>query len=287
MIYLNNKLIPKNKATISVFDHGFLYGDGVYETLRAYKGIAFEFDEHIQRLFRSAHMIGLKVPKTLEEIKNAVYKTLGANNLKEAFIRINVSRGFGPIGLDPELCPKPTFVIIANPFKEYPLEFYRKGVKIVIVNVRRNFKDALNPMIKSLNFLNNILATIEGQKKGAHEAIMLNYKGYIAEGTTSNIFFVKDNSLYTPAVDVGILDGITRQVVLNIAEELRIRFREGRFTPKDIYNADEVFISSTTREIMPVNRVDDVKIGSKRGKITEKLLMAYRKKVVGYIQRAK
>lgn len=283
MIYLNNKLIPKNKATISIFDHGFLYGDGVYETLRAYEGVVFKFEEHIKRLFRSADMIGLKVPKTLHEIKRAVYKTLRANNLKEAFIRINVSRGFGPIGLDPGLCPKPTFVIIANPFKDYPLQFYRKGVKIVIVNVRRNFKDALNPMIKSLNFLNNILATIEGQKKGAHEAIMLNYKGYIAEGTTSNIFFVKNNLLYTPAVDVGILDGITRQVILNIAEELMIRFREGKFTQKDIYSADEVFISSTTREIMPVNRVDDVKIGNKIGKITKKLLMAYREKVAEYI----
>lgn len=283
MIYLNNKLVPKNNALISVFDHGFLYGDGVYETLRAYKGVVFKFDEHIERLFRSASMIGLKIPKVPHEIKKAVYKTIKANNQKEAFIRINISRGTGPIGLDPTLCPKPTFVIISNPFKEYPKQYFEKGVKIAIVNVRRNFKNALNPMIKSLNFLNNILATIEGQNRGAHEAIMLNYKGYVAEGTTSNIFFIKNNTLCTPELGVGILDGITRRIILDIANELRVKSKEGRFTRKDIYSADEVFISSTTREIMPVTAVDNIKIDTKIGKLTKALLMAYKKKVEEYI----
>ncbi|MBI4654712.1 MAG: branched-chain-amino-acid transaminase [Nitrospirae bacterium] len=284
MVYLNNKLVPQNKAFISVFDHGFLYGDGVYETLRAYSGVAFKLDEHIERLFRSAEMIGLKVSKSHEGIKRAVYKTMKANNQKSAFIRINISRGIGPIGLDTELCPKPTFAIISNTFKEYPGEFYKMGVKIAIVNVRRNLRDALNPMIKSLNFLNNILANIEGKNRGAYEAVMLNYKGYVAEGTTSNIFFVKNSILYTPAIDVGILDGITRYVILDIARELGIKYKDGRFTREGIYSADEVFISSTTREIMPVSHVDNVKIGTKIGRITKTLLTAYRKKVEEYIE---
>ena len=284
MIYLNNKLVPRDKALISVFDHGFLYGDGIYETLRAYDGVAFKFDEHTERLFRSAGMIGLKIPMSPADIKKAVDKTIRANKLKEAFIRINISRGAGPIGLDPRLCPEPTFVIICNPFKDYPEQFYEKGVKVVIVNVRRNLKSALNPMIKSLNFLNNVLANIEGMKEDAHEAIMLNYKGYIAEGTTSNIFFIKNKTLFTPELEVGILDGITRRIILNLADEAGMKLSEGRFIPDDVYDADEVFISSTTREIMPVTTIDDIKIGSKTGRITKALLAAYRKKVDEYIK---
>lgn len=283
MIYLNNKLVPRDKALISVFDHGFLYGDGIYETLRAYDGVAFKFDEHIERLFRSAGMIGLKIPMSPADIKKAVDKTIRSNKLKEAFIRINISRGTGPIGLDPRLCPEPTFVIICNPFKDYPEQYYEKGVKVVIVNVRRNLKSALNPMIKSLNFLNNVLANIEGMKEDAHEAIMLNYKGYIAEGTTSNIFFIKNKTLFTPELEVGILDGITRRIILNLADEAGMKLSEGRFIPDDVYDADEVFISSTTREIMPVTTIDDIKIGSKTGRITKALLAAYRKKVDEYI----
>lgn len=284
MIYLNNKLVLEAKALISIFDHGFLYGDGIYETLRAYRGVVFTLDEHIERLFRSASMIRLKVPKSPQEIKKAVYKTINANNHKDAYIRISVSRGAGPIGLDPELCPKPTFVIISNAFKEYPKSYYEKGVKIAIVNVRRNLKDALNPMIKSLNFLSNILANIEAKEKGAHEAIMLNHEGYIAEGAISNIFFVKDNTLYTPELDVGILDGITRRIILSIADELGIKSEEGRFTREDIYIAQEVFISSTTREVMPVSVVDNIRIGNRIGKITKALHMAYKKKVAEYIK---
>lgn len=287
MIYLNNKVVPRNKALISVFDHGFLYGDGVYETLRAYKGVPFKIMEHIERLYRSAAMIGLKVPYTPLEIKKAVHKTMKANNLKEAFIRINISRGPGPIGLDPVLCPKPTFVIIANPFKDYPEEYYKRGVKITIVNVRRNFRDALNPMIKSLNFLNNIIATIEAKGSKAHEAIMLNYKGYVAEGTTSNIFFIKDQTLYTPAVEVGILDGITRTEILDIAKEKGLKIKEGKFTVRDMHNAQEVFISSTTREIMPVTQIDNIKIAGSTGKITNTLLHSYREKVAEYIEKYK
>jgi len=287
MIYLNNRLVPKNKALVSVFDHGFLYGDGIYETLRAYKGVVFKIEEHIDRLFRSALLIKLSIPKTPDEIKNAIYKTLRANKLKEAFIRITISRGPGPIGLDPELCPEPTFVIISNPFKEYPREYYQKGVKIAIVNVRRNFRRALDPKIKSLNFLNNILANIEAKNRGAYEAIMLNYRGYIAEGTVTNIFFVKNNTLCTPALNVGLLDGITRRTILEIAKELGIKTKEGRFRCEDVYNAQEVFISSTTKEIMPVAEVDNVKIDRGVGKITKMLHQAYKEKVVEYIEKNK
>ncbi|MBI5050856.1 MAG: branched-chain-amino-acid transaminase [Nitrospirae bacterium] len=276
-----------HKALTSVFDHGFLYGDGVYETLRVYKGVVFKFDEHIERLFRSASMIRINISRPPREIKDAVYKTLKANNHKEAYVRINVTRGVGDIGLDPELCPKPTFVVISKPFKALPKSCYEKGVKVAIVKVRRNFKGALDPMIKSLNFLNNIIAYIEAKAQGAYEAIMLNYKGYIAEGTTSNIFFLKNNTLCTPDLGVGVLDGITRNIILDIADELGIKSKEGKFTPEDIYNADEVFVSNTTKEIVPVTMIDDVKIGSRTGKITKMLSKAYKKKVAEHIRQGK
>ncbi|MEK6527875.1 MAG: aminotransferase class IV, partial [Nitrospirota bacterium] len=190
-------------------------------------------------------------------------------------------------GLNPELCLKPTLVIISSRFKDYPEKYYQKGLKIAIVDVRRNFKNALNPKIKSLNFLNNILAKIEAKKRGAHEAIMLNYTGYVAEGTISNIFFIKNNILCTPALDVGILDGITRKTILDIAKRLKIKFREGKFTRNDIYKAEEVFISNTTMEVMPVTQVDNVKISSRIGKITKMLGLEYKKKISDYITHVK
>lgn len=284
MIYLNDRLVPRAEARVSVFDHGFLYGDGIYETLRAYQGIVFKLDEHIERLFRSASMIGLTIPKNFDEIKAAIYETMKANSHSDAYVRLTISRGPGPIGLDPELCPNPTFVIVSEAFKEYPIQYYEKGIKIAIVSVRRNFKDALNPMIKSLNFLNNILAKIEAKNKGAYEAIMLNYRGHVAEGTITNIFFVKNSIICTPELDVGILDGITRMTILNIAEGMGFRIKEGKFTPEDIYSAEEVFISNTTMEVMPVAEVDDKKIGTKPGKITMTLHKAYRKEVDGYLK---
>lgn len=286
MIYLNNKLVQRNKAFISVFDHGFLYGDGIYETLRAYKGVVFKIDEHIERLFRSASMLDLEIPRTHETIKKNVYDTLKANNQKEAVIRITISRGAGPVGLDPGLCPTPTFVIISNKFEVYPKQYYKKGVKIAIVNTRRNFKGALDPQIKSLNFLNNILAKIEAKKRNAYEAIMLNYRGYIAEGTITNIFFIRDQTLCTPGIEVGILDGITRKIILYAAKELGIEVKEGRFRRDDIYRAREAFISNTTMEVLPVAEVDDAIIGTP-GIITKALHKAYRKKVDQYIRQYK
>ncbi|MBI4847929.1 MAG: branched-chain-amino-acid transaminase [Nitrospirae bacterium] len=284
MLYLNNKVVPRNKALISVFDHGFLYGDGIYETLRAYKGVVYMFDEHIDRLFRSAALIRLEIPKTPEAIRKAVYGTMKANNLKEAVIRITVSRGAGPVGLDPDLCLHPTFMIITSEFKEYQKLCYQKGVKIAIVNTRRNFKGALDPQIKSLNFLNNILAKIEAKDRGAYEAVMLNYRGHLAEGTITNIFFVKDNILCTPAIGAGILDGITRRIIIGCAKELNIIVNEGLFRKDEIHRADEVFISNTTMEVMPVAEVDNINIGTKPGRITKALQRAYKKKVAGYLK---
>lgn len=284
MIYLNNKLVAEGKALISVFDHGFLYGDGIYETLRAYKGTVLMLDEHIERLFRSASMIGLTIFKKPGAIRKAVYKTMEANRLDDAVIRITVSRGTGPTGLDPALCPKPTFVIFATTFRKYPGQYYQKGVKVAIVNTRRNYNKALDPQIKSLNFLNNILAKIEAKKAGAYEAIMLNYRGYIAEGTISNIFFARNNILYTPSINIGILDGITRRIILDIAKELKIKTIEGKFKPEEIYSAEEVFISNTTMEVMPVTEIDNKKISPMPGKITKILNRAYRRKVADYIK---
>ena len=284
MIYLNNKLVPGNKALISVFDHGFLYGDGIFETLRAYKGTVFMLDEHMDRLFRSASMIGLTIPQRPGTIKKAVYKTMEANRLDDAVIRITVSRGAGPPGLNPALCPKPTFVIFASAFKKYPGQYYRKGVKVAIVNTRRNYNKALDPRIKSLNFLNNILAKTDAEKAGAYEAIMLNYRGYIAEGTISNIFFAGNNVLCTPSINTGILDGITRRIILDIAKELKIKTMEGKFRPEEIYNAEEIFISNTTMEVMPVTEIDNKKISPAPGKITKALARAFRRKVAGYIK---
>jgi len=285
MIFLNNKLVPKKKALISVFDHGFLYGDGIYETLRVYKGIIFKMDEHINRLYRSAEMIGLTIPKKPEEIRKAVYKTIASNRQKEAVVRITISRGAGPLGLDPSLCSKPTFVIISNKFRNYPAEYYSNGVKVSVVKTRRNYGPALDPRIKSLNFLNNVLAKIEAKNSGSYEALMLNYQGYLAEGTISNVFFInKKDMLCTPAIKVGILDGITRGMILDIAEELGLKSREGCFRRRDIYNAREVFITNTSMEVMPVTSIDAVRIRGNAGRLTAMIHNKYKEKVSEYIE---
>lgn len=284
-VYLNNKIVPASEAKISVFDHGFLYGDGVYETMRVYDGVVFMLDGHIQRLYRSASLIGLDIPKNAADIKLAIYETLRANSLANAYVRLTVSRGYGPIGLDPALCEKPTFVIMANEFKNYPGAFYANGIRLIIASTRRNLKEALNPRIKSLNFLNNILAKIEANRSDAYEAVMLNSEGCLTEGAISNIFFVADDILYTPSIDCGILDGITRALVIEIAVRNGITIREGRFTPDELYGADEVFITNTTMEVMPVSRVDDKHF--KAGDIAGLLLKKYRQEVIGYVREKK
>ncbi|MBI4708138.1 MAG: branched-chain-amino-acid transaminase [Candidatus Omnitrophica bacterium] len=281
-VYLDDRLVPADDAKVSVFDHGFLYGDGVYETMRAYSGVVLMLDEHIKRLFRSASMIGLDIKKDAGTVKTAIYKTLDTNLLKNAYIRLTVSRGYGSIGLDPELCKEATFVIFANEFRAYPEEYYEKGIKLIIAETRRNLKEALNPQIKSLNFLNNILAKIEAKGKGAYEALMLNSKGNLTEGTISNLFFVSNNTLCTPSIDCGILDGITRNVVISLAKKKGIAVKEDKFGKEDLYNASGVFITNSTMEIMPVCQVDEVEYTV--GNITKLLHTAYKANVREYIK---
>ncbi len=281
-VYLNNKVVPAQDATVSVFDHGFLYGDGIYETMRVYDSVIFMLDEHIKRLFRSASLIGLDIPKNADDIKIAVYETLQANKLINAYVRLTVSRGYGPIGLDPALCKEPTFVVTATDFKDYPRSFHEDGIRLIISSVRRNLKEAINPLIKSLNFLNNILAKIEAKQADAFEAIMLNANGYITEGAISNIFFAKGGALYTPSIDCGILDGITRFIVMELAVRNGIAVREGAFSPDELYSADEVFITNTTMEVMPVSRVDRVNFSA--GAISKLLLKKYRQEAEAYVK---
>lgn len=277
-VYLNNKPVPKSEAVVSVFDHGFLYGDGIYETMRVYDGVTFMLEEHLARLYRSASMIGLDIPKSVDQIKAAVYETLAVNSLKNAYLRTTISRGYGPIGLDPELCKTPTFIIIAEELKDYPRGFYENGIKTIISDTRRNLREAINPQIKSLNFLNNILAKIEARGKDAYEAIMLNVSEHLAEGTISNVFFFRDDVLHTPAVECGILDGITRKLVIEIATREGLRVREGIFSRNDIYGAREVFLTNSTMEVMPVCQVDDARFGI--GEVARLLRKAYRDEVM-------
>lgn len=284
-IYLNNKIVPSSEAKVSVFDHGFLYGDGIYETMRVYDGVAFMMEEHLERLYRSASFICLDIPKKIPDIKIAIYETLQANKLSEAYLRVTVSRGHGPLGLDPDLCKFPTFVVMANEFKNYPKSYYEEGIKLISASVRRNLKEALNPQIKSLNFLNNILAKIEAKQKDAYEAIMLNASGHLTEGTISNIFFVMDGVLCTPSVECGILDGITRAIVIDLAIKNGVEVKEGQFKLKDLYSASEVFITNTTMEVMPISRVDDVNF--KVGDVSRLLMKKYRQEVSGYVKEKK
>lgn len=284
-VYLNNRIVPASEAKVSVFDHGFLYGDGIYETMRVYDGVVFMLDEHIERLYRSASLIGLNIPKKISDIKISIYETLKANSLTNAYVRLTVSRGYGPIGLDPDLCREPTFVVVTTAFKSYPRSYYNDGVRLIISSVRRNLREALNPQIKSLNFLNNILAKIEAKQADAYEAIMLNASGYLTEGTISNIFFVIDGILCTPSVECGILDGITRQIVIDLAVKNGIEVREGEFTPDALHLSSEIFITNTTIEVMPVNRIDKKEVAV--GEISRLLLKKYRQEVDAYVKEKK
>lgn len=284
-VHLNGKIVPSKEAMVSVFDHGFLYGDGIYETMRVYDGVVFKLEEHLKRLYRSALLIGLMIPLDIDHLKIAIYETLIANALRNAYVRLTISRGRGPIGLDPDFCPEPTIIIIAQEFKEYPKAFYKNGISLIISETRRNLKEAINPRIKSLNFLNNILAKIEAKKRNAYEAIMLNAYGKLTEGTISNVFFYKDSILCTPSLDCGILDGITRGMIIELARREDLKVKEGKFTKKDIYSAEEVFLTNTTMEVMPVLKIDDQKYAV--GNISKFLHKIYRQEVNAYIANVK
>lgn len=280
-IFLDGVIVPESQAVVSVYDHGFLYGDGVYETMRSYGGIVFMVRRHMDRLARSAALIRLKVPEA-ESLIEAVDQTLEANKLSDAYIRITLSRGKGPIGLDPGLCGRHTLVIIAEPFREYPVACYEKGVQFIIAKTRRNLAAAIDPKIKSLNFLNNILAKIEAKERGAYEAVMLNAEGFLTEGTVCNIFFVSNGILCTPSVETGILDGITRELVIGLARRHGLRVEEGMFYPNDLLGASEVFFTNTTAEVMPVAGIEDVRF--EVGEITRTLRRLYRTEVGEYIR---
>jgi len=284
LVYLNGHFLAPEDARVSVFDHGFLYGDGIYETLRAYRGAVFLLDRHLERLQRSADAIALTLPLSPEEIAAAIRESLAVNKLQDAYIRIQLSRGPGEIGLDPALCPVPTVVIVVKPFHDYPREQYEQGVAVAIVRTRRNHPLALDPAIKSTNFLNNILAKTESLRAGAYEGIMLNWKGYVAEGTISNIFTVRKGVLHTPHRSTGILGGVTRALVLQIAERSRIKVREVMLRPRDLDNADECFITNTTIEVLPVTSVDGRTVGvGTPGPVTRTLMQAYREEVLRHV----
>lgn len=276
IVWLDDKLVPQSEAKVSVYDHGFLYGDGIFETLRVYKGKVFRWHDHLQRLFQSAKTIYLALPWSEAELTEAVEKTLLANKIEEGSVRLTVSRGVGPLGLSPKLCPQPTLVIMAKHFTPYPAEYREKGVSVAIVPTRRNHPDALQPSVKSMNFLNNIIAKIEAAEKGAFEGIMLNQEGYLTEGAVSNFFLVRENTLLTPPLSAGLLAGVTRQVVLECAKNLHISVEETNLTWYDFYNAKEAFLTNSSLEVMPINKVDEQMIANGLpGEITKKLQQEY------------
>ncbi len=280
LVYLNGHFVAKEQAQISVFDHGFLYGDGIYETMRAYEGKIFLLNKHLARLKHSADAISLRLPLSAGKIGDALNESLRVNNLREAYVRLHISRGPGEIGLDPALCAAPTMVIITKLFHDYPAAYYERGVSVTIVKTRRNHPLALPPSIKGTNFLNNILAKIEAIKAHAYEGIMLNWEGYVAEGTISNIFLVKRGVLSTPRLDTGILKGVTRDLVLGLARRNKIPVTEAMLRPKDLVSADECFITNTTMEIMPVTTIDKKPIGKGiPGPVTAALHQTYQKEV--------
>jgi branched-chain amino acid aminotransferase len=277
-IYINGKYYDRENAKISVFDHGLLYGDGVFEGIRSYNRRVFKLKEHIDRLFESAQSIMLKIPLTKEQMIKAVVDTIKANKLDNAYIRLVVSRGEGDLGLDPRKCYKgPTIIIIADKIVLYPEKLYRDGLSIITVPTVRNLPEALNPQIKSLNYLNNILAKIEAANAGCDEAIMLDSLGYVAECTGDNIFVVKNGHLYTPPQCMGTLRGITRDAILEIARKNKISSHEHVITRHEVYISDECFLTGTAAEIIPVVKVDGRVIGSaKPGKLTLSLMKKFK-----------
>ncbi len=278
-IYIDGQFFDEAEAKISVFDHGLLYGDGVFEGIRMYHNRVFKLREHIERLYWSAKAILLDIPMTPEEMIAATVETCRQNGLRDGYIRLLVTRGRGTLGLDPRKCPKASVIIIAANIQLYPEKYYQEGLTIVTVPTTRMLVNSVNPAIKSLNYLNNILARIEANNAGVEEAIMLNSEGFVAECTGDNIFIVQKGKLFTPPLSAGALYGITRNTVLDAARELGVPSAEPNLTRYDIYNADEMFLTGTAAEIIPVVKVDGRVIGTgKPGPVTAKLLAAFREK---------
>jgi branched-chain amino acid aminotransferase len=275
-IYIDGKFFDEKTAKVSVFDHGLLYGDGVFEGIRAYNGRVFKLAEHIERLFSSARAILLKIPMSRKEMMKAVVQTFRRNKIRDGYIRLVVTRGIGSLGLNPYTCKRPSVIIIADKIQLYPAEFYKRGLEIITAATARNLHSALNPAIKSLNYLNNILAKIEAINGGCEEAIMLNAQGYVAECTGDNIFMVKAGHLSTPPLSAGALHGITRGVVMELARQSGLSVSEPDLTRYDLFNADECFLTGTGAEIIAVVKIDGRIIGNGRpGPVTGRLIRQY------------
>jgi branched-chain amino acid aminotransferase len=276
-IYIDGKYYGERDAKVSVFDHGLLYGDGVFEGIRAYNGRVFKLKEHVDRLFWSAQAILLSIPLSRAGVTAAILATCRENRIRDGYIRLVVTRGRGTLGLNPNRCRKPSVIVIADKIQLYPPEMYQKGMEIVTVPTTRNLHSAVNPAIKSLNYLNNILAKIEANNAGVEEAIMLNAEGYVAECTGDNIFIVRDDHLLTPPLSAGALHGITRSVVMNLARDEGWPVAEPNLTRYELFNAEECFLTGTGAEIIPVVKIDGRVIGDgKPGRMTMKLEQKYR-----------
>ncbi|MBB6454122.1 branched-chain amino acid aminotransferase [Salirhabdus euzebyi] len=276
-IFLSGEFVRKEDAVVSVYDHGFLYGDGVFEGIRVYSGNVFKLDAHLKRLYESARSIKLEIPYSKEDMEEAIVNTVRKNQLDNAYIRVVVSRGVGNLGLDPTHCNNPRVIIIAEALALFPKELYERGLRLASVSSRRNRPDVLSPQIKSLNYLNNILVKLEANQANADEALMLNDQGYVTEGSADNIFIVKNETIYTPPVYLGALEGITRNAIIDLAKEYGYDMRQEPFTRHDVYVADEVFLTGTAAEVIAVVEVDGRKIqDGTPGKVTKHLLSAFR-----------
>jgi branched-chain amino acid aminotransferase len=280
LVYINGKYYPKSQAKISVYDHGLLYGDGIFEGIRAYNGIVFKLKEHIDRLYRSAKVIMLDIPLTKEEMINAVLQTLRKNNLRNAYIRLVITRGIGDLGLDPRKCTQPTIIIITDVIKLHATEAKEKGIRALIVWVKRDPVDATSHEVKSLNYLNSILGKIEANIAGFDEAICLDRNGYVCEGVAENIFIVQNGTIITPPTSTGALKGITRDFVIRLARGLGYEVIEKNVTPSDLFTAEEVFFTGTAAEIVPVVEVNRRVINDgKPGSITRRLMEEFVKRI--------
>jgi branched-chain amino acid aminotransferase len=276
-IYLDGKFVPEADAKVSVFDHGLLYGDGIFEGIRFYNGRVFRLEEHLERLWDSARSICLEIPIGREEMTEALLETIRRNDLREGYIRLIVTRGVGNLGLNPTQCKRPSVIIIATTIALYPKEVCEKGLTVVTCATRRTGAAALNPAVKSLNYLNNVMARIEANLAGADEALMLNDAGNVAECTADNVFIIKRGQVFTPPISAGALRGITRSVVFDIAAELGIKITETDVTRHDVFVADECFLTGTAAEVIPVVKADGRTIGTgKPGSITTRMIARFR-----------
>ena len=281
-VYINGKFYAKEDAKVSVYDHGLLYGDGVFEGIRSYSGKVFRIEEHVERLYQSARAIMLEIPMTAEKLAEDIYETLRRNNFTDAYIRLVVTRGAGSLGLDPFRTSDPQVIIITDKIALYPAEYYEKGLELITASTIRNHPAALSPRVKSLNYLNNIMAKVEGLQAGCVEALMLNHKGELAECTGDNIFLVRQGRLQTPPIDAGILEAITRNAVIELAQQMGMACDQIPLTRHDVFIADECFLTGTAAEVIPVVKLDKRPIGGGAvGPITQQLIVAFKKLVHG------